>query len=53
MGIQMKQKELTKTFMMLSIKKKKNFGFLVCIDIFQSFTPLTAGAAYIRVLILY
>ena len=49
---QMNQKELTKTFMMIS-NLKKPFGVHGIFKNYQRFNPLTAGAAYIRVFIFY
>ena len=53
MGIQINQKDNTKTFMMISNWKKNHLRLNSVYKIFQRFNPLTAGVAYIRVLIFY
>ena len=54
MGIQMKRKELTKTFMMTSNCTRTLLVSMVYIkNISALVNPLTAVAAYIRVFIFY
>ena len=48
----MNRKELTKTFMMIS-NEKTPLVAMFFFKLIQCFNPLTAGAEYIRVFILY